>query len=129
MFRDRRKGIRRIYEVAELIPNTAGSKVSMEVRTINRWNPAKDVMEKFQESHKLMEKLQTFTGMTEREIEKQLKEKQFILEWMMKNKIKTLNGVGKVVDEYYQNPEETLEIIRRKTSKATDLVPEQYLEI
>lgn len=47
----------------------------------------------------------------------------------MKNKIKTLNGVGKVVDEYYQNPEETLEIIRRKTSKATDLVPEQYLEI
>jgi flagellar protein FlaI len=128
MFRDRRKGIRRIYEVAELIPAATTSKAKMEVRTIYRWDPAKDVVEKFQESHRLIEKLKAFTGMTDREIQSDLKEKQAILTWMTKNKIKTVNGVGKVVAEYYQNPEETLKIIRRSNSKVTDLVPEKYLE-
>lgn len=125
-FRDRRRGIRRIYEIAEIIPAT--EKVGASVRVLFRWKPAKDVIEKYQESYRLMEKLRVFTGMTDDEIQVDLTEKRMILDWMVKNKIKTVNAVGKVVAEYYQRPGETLEIIKRSDSKAEDLVPKEYLE-
>lgn len=126
MFRDRRRGIRRVYEIAEIIPATGSSKAS--IRVLFKWNPAKDKIEKHLGSLKLMNKLKAFTGMTDREIKKDLIEKREILGWMVKNRLKTVDAVGKVVAEYYQNPKRTMEIIRRKGSKATDLVPEHYLK-
>jgi flagellar protein FlaI len=120
MYRDRRKGIRRVFEIAELIP-------AIRLRILFRWNPKTDKMEKHEESYKLLEKLKLFTGMSDAEIERDLKQKREILDWMVKNQIRTVNGVGKVIAEYYRNPEHVLKLIRKK-AKPTELVPERYLK-
>ena len=72
--------------------------------------------------------MKEFTGMSDSHIRSDLKEKRKILMWMVKNKIKTVDAVGKIVAEYYQDSKKTMKIIRRRDSKATDLVPEHYLK-
>jgi flagellar protein FlaI len=143
MFRDRRRGIRRVYEIAEIVSahDTASRFVKKEtafgstskvgklgdVRILYKWNPATDNVEKHQDSIKVMEKLKAFTGLSDKGIKQDLEEKKKMLNWMIENDIKTVDAVGKVVAEYYQAPKKTLDIIRRKDSKATDLVPTDYL--
>jgi flagellar protein FlaI len=144
MFRDRRRGIRRVYEIAEIVSveDMSGSFMKKEtafgnrskfgktgdVRILYKWNPANDRIEKHQDSIKVMKKLKAFTGLTDSGIQQDLDEKKRILSWMIKNKINTVNAVGKVVAEYYQDPKNILSIISRKGSKATDIVPADYLE-
>ncbi|MCD6403331.1 MAG: type II/IV secretion system ATPase subunit [Candidatus Aenigmarchaeota archaeon] len=127
MFRDRRKGIRRVYEVAEIVSKFIGSRITSEVRVMYRWNPSKDRMSQLKRSVKLIKKLKTFTGMSDREIRQDLKEKESILKWMVKNSINTVNAVGYLVSLYYQNPEKILSMVKKK-KKASDLVPRYYLE-
>lgn len=127
MFRDRRRGIRRVYEVAEILSSAEGAKIKSEIRVLFRWKPSVDKIVKFEESLKLMEKLKTFTGMSDREIQKDLKEKQKILEWMVKNNVNTVNAIGYVVSRYYLEPEKVLEVVR-KGDRATDVIPKHYLE-
>jgi len=128
MFRDRRRGIRRVYEVAEILPVTEGSKLRSEVRVLYRWKPSVDKIVKQQESLRLLEKLKTFTGMSDDEIEKDLKEKKMILEWLVKNDVKTVNGIGFLVSLYYQNPRKVLKVVKKRSSKASDIIPKYYLE-
>ena len=43
----------------------------------------------------------------------QCHEKKRILEWLVKNKINDVNGVGRIVSEYYIDPERILERIKK----------------
>jgi len=43
--------------------------------------------------------------MTPEEINKDLKEKQMILQWMLKNNIKDVNPVGQIMRIYYKTPD------------------------
>ncbi len=129
MFRDRRKGIRRIYEVVEMLPTiaTGEEKAKEELRVLFKWDPLKDEIIKYKESIKLMEKLKSYGGMTEIEIQKDLKAKQVILDWLVRNKVNTVNGVGFVISEYYQDPENVLKLIKNKKN-ADEIIPKYYLE-
>lgn len=109
MYRDRRSGIRRIFQVAELLPPTGRRGASL--RVLFRWNRRNDTIERFQKSYKLIERLQMHTGMSLQELEIDVKRRQKVLEWMVKNRINTVNGVGKVIAEYYKNPENVLKIV------------------
>jgi flagellar protein FlaI len=128
MFRDRRSGIRRIYQVAELNPKTGRSgETGLTLRILYTWDPLKDSIRRFQESYRLIEKLEMHTGMDEKEIEKDLKNKEKILNWMVKSHIKTIDGVGVVVAEYYKEPDKVLKIVN-KDGKAEELIPKRLLE-
>jgi flagellar protein FlaI len=126
MFRDRRSGIRRIYQVAELIP-PAGAKQNLTMRVLFKWNARKDKIERFQNSYRLMNKLEMHTGMSLAEIEKDIKEKEMILNWMVKNGVKTVDGVGKLVAEYYKDPQTVLNIVK-KNENADKIIPKNLLE-
>jgi len=126
MFRDRRSGIRRIYEVAELVPPT-GTKTSITPRVLFKWDARKDTILKYQKSYRLMNKLEMHTGMTTKEIEEDLKNKEKILNWMVKNNVNTVDGVGKVVAEYYRDPKNVLNIVN-KNEKVEKLIPKHLLE-
>jgi len=123
MFRDRKKGIRRLYEIAEIVTRDTGTETKIEIRTLYKWKPNVDKIVKLQDSLKLIDKLKTFTGMTDQDIHNELKQKKKILSWLVKNKVRTVNEVGKVVAEYYQKPSETLKIINK--GKTSDLIPTQ----
>ncbi len=126
MFRDRRTGRRRIYQVAELIPPT-GQRQGMTIRVLFKWNARKDSIEKFQRSYRLINKLEMHTGMSPTEIEKNIMEKEMILKWMVKNKVNTVDGVGRLVAEYYRDSKKVLDIVR-KNEKADRIIPKNLLE-
>jgi len=109
-YRQRRTGVRRTLEVAEVIP---GEK-AVKLNRVWRWNPKKDEMEKAGSYVRLLEELQLYTGMDEKEIEGDLKEKKDILAYMVKNQIYDIDDVGRVAAKYYRDREAVVEAVRDK---------------
>ncbi len=109
MFRDRKKGIRRVYQVAEFIP----SKEIVSANILYRWVPEKDIISSHNESMIFFDDLSRHTGMSLSEINKYLDEKKSILNWMLKNKIRNLNSIGNVMNIYYNDKEMLKSIIRK----------------
>ncbi len=117
-FRDRRLGIRRIFQVAELIPpERGGNNASLNV--IFRWKADEDVIEQYAEIYRMFEELHMHTGMTKSEIASDLKDKVKILEWLEKNKVNTVDSIGKIISEYYSEPESILDLANK--NKKPDL--------
>ncbi|MCK5176991.1 MAG: Flp pilus assembly complex ATPase component TadA, partial [Candidatus Aenigmarchaeota archaeon] len=98
-YRHRRKGIRRTTEVAEIISTEDKCRVNI----IYRWNAQTDQIEKINEVYRIYDEISMYSGMTKKEIETDIANKVVILDWMMKHKIKTVNSVGKILAEYYQD--------------------------
>ncbi len=113
MHRDRRKGIRRTFQVAEIVPPERGP---IGLNILYRWRADKDEIIPFRPSVRVIETLKLFTGMTDQEIKKDLKNKMKVLRWMVKNNINTVNTVGRVVSEYYLDEEKVLKIINENQS-------------
>lgn len=108
-YRDRRKGIRRTLELAEVL----SGEDKLDVNYLYRWRPRNDSFEKANDSIRIMEELNLHTGMTPKEINKDLKEKQMILQWMLKNNIKDVNAVGKTMRIYYKTPDIILNTVKK----------------
>jgi flagellar protein FlaI len=112
-YRQRRTGIRRTFEVAEVIPQE--NKVSMEV--MYSWDPREDELKKIEESSRLFSELTLHTGFTRKEIADDLKQKQNILKYMIKQDIHEVNSVGKLVAWYYRDPERVLGAVNKNQDK------------
>ncbi len=127
-FRDRRKGIRRIFQIAEIVPVTKWEEYSPHINVLYKWNPADDIIKKVKESVRVLDELKLHTGMTDQEFQKDLIEKASILKWMKDKKINTVDGVGKVVVEYYFDPDKVLSVVK-KNENPTTLVPPALLQV
>jgi len=100
-YRDRRSGLRRLFQLAEILPSEKGPQVNV----LFRWKPLKDEITKEKDSFRVKEEIRLHTGMTDQEIEKDLEEKQEILKWLVKKKVKDINTIGRIVSIYYLKPE------------------------
>jgi flagellar protein FlaI len=110
-YRHRRLGIRRTIEVAEFIPGESG-KFGSRLETLYRWKPLTDTIERARSSIRLINEIRMHTGMTDEQMEFDLQEKESVLQWMLDNKVKTVNTVGKVVAEYYHDKDKVLKIVK-----------------
>ncbi len=108
MFRDRRRGIRRVFQVGEF--NVKSDRADANI--IYRWVPESDKIIKHGESSRFFEDISRNTGMTMVEINKNLKEKKDILTWLIKNKLRKLSEIGKIMDYYYSNREGLMKEIK-----------------
>jgi flagellar protein FlaI len=115
MHRDRRKNIRRVLQIAELIPSSGLKESRIDLNVIFQWIAAEDKIVSLSKSYRVMNDIKLYTGMTEKNIESDLKEKRDILEWLVKNKIKDINEVGRIISEYYRNPEMVLGMVKKGT--------------
>lgn len=129
MFRDRKSGKRRIYEVAEFIPQSEQSiRVESNVKVLYKWKPQEDVIEKRSESYRLLEKLKMHTGMSDEEVRSDLNQRKKILEWLVKNKVNTVDAVGKVVAEYYRDPD-LINGVVRKNKSPEEIIPKELMVV
>jgi flagellar protein FlaI len=112
-YRHRRLGIRRTLEVAEFIPGETG-KFGSRLEILYRWKPTTDTIEKARSSIRLINEIRLHTGMTDEQMEDDLKEKESILQWMLDNNVRTVNTVGKVAAEYYHDRNKVLKIVKSK---------------
>ncbi len=101
MFRDRRKGIRRVLQIAEY----EAGKDSARANILYRWVREEDKLKAHSESSRFFEDISRNTGMSDTEIRKEIDEKKKILMWLIKKGIRDLESVGKVISFYYRNKE------------------------
>jgi len=96
-----------IVEVVELDP------VSREIilNEVFRWDPAKDIFE-YSGRSVLMERIMKENGLAKEYMTEELKRRRMLLEWMLLNKIRRYNDVGRVIRDYYADPEGVSEKIR-----------------
>jgi flagellar protein FlaI len=113
MIRDRRRGLRRVYEVGEVIPRQTSSKVDYDINIMYRWSPGEDRIVKNQDSVRLFDEISRHTSMTESDIQEDLAEKRMVLEWAVKNKLDNLEMIGNLMNRYYRDHDSLIESIRR----------------
>jgi flagellar protein FlaI len=111
MFRDRRRGIRRTLQVSEFV-DAEGEILSVKPNILYRWRPDTDQLDLLNPPQRLFEDLNRFTGMSMAQLKKDMAEKKKILDWMVKNNIRTIEEVGKIMRDYYLNPESLLKRIK-----------------
>ena len=121
MFRDRRRGIRRALQIGEFVVSDEGGRINVKPNMLYRWDPNKDKMVEHSPSVKLYDKLATHTGMDNNEIQKDLKQKQEILNWLVKNNIRDIHNVGQAIADYYLDKDALMDRIKK------NILPTQFM--
>ena len=106
----RQKGhIRRITEIAEVTGLEGGKP---QLSRIFKWNPRTDKVEPTGVPLKFRQVLSELSGRSGTEIEAELKRRAAVLEWMRSKGIRNVFEVGRVIQEYYQDPEGVLRRVK-----------------
>ena len=113
MFRDRRRGIRRTYQIGEFTTSEESGKSTVKPNILYRWKPSTDKIVPHGSSVRLFEDLSRHTGMSLSEINNDLKIKVNILTYMVNNKIRDVESVGKIMNDYYQDHDSLIASITR----------------
>lgn len=115
MFRDRRQGIRRVFQIGEFITTDDEGKVSAKPNLLYRWKASNDSIVAHGDRLHLYEQLSRHTGMSMQEITKDLAAKEKILNWMVKNNLRTIADVGKIMKQYYLDSAMIVEAATKNT--------------
>jgi len=123
MHRDRRKGIRRILEIAELIPTAGVKQMGIELNVIFRWIASEDAITELSKSFRAINDIKLYSGMDDNDVKRDLEDKKKVLKWLVNNKVKDIHEVGRIVSEYYRNREELIKIVEKETDMFSKRVP------
>jgi hypothetical protein len=111
MYRDRRRNIRRMYELGEIVPT---DKEGIKENIIYRFRPFKDEITAAERSIRLMDLIKMHSNMSDQEIQRDLKEKRELLDTMVKKDIRDIEVVGEIISTYYDDHEEARRLVNRK---------------
>ena len=101
MYRNRRSGIRRVFEIGEFIPSEHDGNVSANI--VYQWHPTNDEIARDNPSVRMIDNLSTYTQMSEQDIKDSINERVSVLRYMQKNKMNTIDQVGGIINDYYEN--------------------------
>ena len=105
-YRNRRTGTRKTFQIAEVLPDSSPNVlIQLDIK--------KNIFRKAGKSKSLMGTIEMFTGYTRNEITKSIREKEFVLKWLVKQKLDTVDGVGRVMAEYYTNNDYIMDIVKK----------------
>lgn len=93
--RNRRTGFRRTLQFAEV---TSGG----EIRVLQQYDSHQDTMRNIAAPVRLNETIELFTGMSPREIQKDIQEKVRILKWLVEENIIDVHKIGLIMAKYYK---------------------------
>jgi len=112
MHRDRKKEIRRVLEVSELLSETSKEQLKMELNPVYSWIPSKDSMIKIEKSIRTMDDIKLYTGMSDEALNRDQEEKVKILNWLVKNNVNDIHKVARIISEYYADPKAVLKKVK-----------------
>jgi len=124
MFRDRRRGIRRVFEIGEFLPGLMGNRDELKYRPsiLYKWEPRTDTVRPATEDVSIYEKVGSHTGLSTDEVKKDLELKKKVLDWMVKYAVRQVEDVGKVMNRYYVDKDSVIEVVEQ------DKGPQKLLE-
>jgi archaeal flagellar protein FlaI len=104
-YRNRRTGVRRTFQISEILPNSdTNILIQLDIKS--------GKLQKINESKSLMDTIGLFTGFSKNELIKSLQEKEAVLKWLVNRNISTVDGVGRVMAEYYTRPEYLMKFVK-----------------
>ncbi|MBS3097206.1 CpaF family protein [Candidatus Woesearchaeota archaeon] len=106
MYRNRRTGIRRIFQISEILPDS-------ETNILIQLDIKSGKLKHVNKSKSLIDTLRLFTGFSKEQLNRNLKEKEEVLIWLVKQNINTVNEVGRVMAEYYTDKESIMKKVKK----------------
>ena len=100
-FRHRRFNIRRVLEFAEITKKG-------EPNVLYRWDVKTDKIIGTGKTTTLANTLSLYSGMSSKEIDQDVDEKVKVLDWMVKKGYYEVDQVGRIVSNYYMDPNEVV---------------------
>ncbi|MFQ5648060.1 MAG: type II/IV secretion system ATPase subunit [Candidatus Aenigmatarchaeota archaeon] len=116
MHRDRRKETRRVLSISEIV----GAAPRVELNRIFQWVPSTDKFIRLGASVRAVKEMKFFSGMSDAGLKKDLSDKKLILQWFLKKDLKDIHEVGRIVSQYYVEPEKVLDSIRKGKKPKTE---------
>lgn len=113
-FRNRRSGKRRTFQIAEITPDGDANLLMQYNAKNDTLEPQTNILDEFmgaRKSNSLFENIKLFTGMTDKELEDNLQERTKILNYLVKHKINEVDGVGRIMAEYYTDKENLMKYV------------------
>lgn len=105
-FRNRRSGVRRTFQLAEIMPDSRAN-------VLQQYDSKKDVLTNRSKSKSLMANLSLYTGFSQNEINKELQEKMNVLKYLSKMKYVDVDHVGRVMAEYYTEKDNLMKLVKK----------------
>ena len=105
-FRNRRTGMRRTFQIAEILPDSTPN-------VLMQYDIKKDRLVKVGKSKALFPGLRLYTGFSDVEINKNLKEKEELLNYLLKQNVTAVDDVGRIVAEYYTDKENMMRYVKQ----------------
>ncbi|MBN1793139.1 CpaF family protein [Candidatus Woesearchaeota archaeon] len=103
-FRNRRTGSRRTFQIAEITDQG-------EANIILQYDQKKDTLVRKNQSKSFFASLRLYTGMSDGEINKELAEKERVLNYLVRNDITDVDAVGRIIAEYYTDKENMMKFV------------------
>ncbi len=110
-FQHRGKTVRRITEIAE-IGGLQGDQVEMNI--IYEWDPKEDKIKPTGIPSTFKKKLVELRGVTAQDLEEELRRREEILQYMLDTGVTGVANVGKVINDYYIDPEGLMARVRKE---------------
>jgi len=104
---------KQIIEVIGIDPNTK----EILTNEVFRWIPGKDQFDYSGKSY-ILERIRGSTGMSREDMDRELRVRTEIINWMVYKGVKSYKEFAKIVSEYYEDPKSVLYRMRREMSGA-----------
>jgi flagellar protein FlaI len=108
--RDRRSGQRMTLQIAEMEDNG-------DDRVVLQYNMKTKQTDWKSKPVNLIKRLDEFSGIDESEFNQMMKERAYVLEYLARFKITDIDGVGQVIDRYYNEKGKLFKVIKRKNEQ------------
>ncbi|KYK23224.1 hypothetical protein AYK24_07750 [Thermoplasmatales archaeon SG8-52-4] len=108
----RARRCKQIIEIIDIDPTTK----EILTNEVFRWDPVEDRFVYSGKSY-ILERIRAEKDMTREEMTNEIKNRKLIVEWMNKNNVREFRDVSKLVSQYTESPEETLEMVKKGDKK------------
>ena len=99
---------RRISEVAEVVGIEEGT---VQLNKIFQWNPERDMIENVSVASNTLQQLSELSGKSINNLYKEIENRKLVLNHMVKQNIRSIHDVSKVLELYYKDPQKVLKQI------------------
>jgi flagellar protein FlaI len=99
------KTLRRITEIAE---TTVSDGEKLTLNNVYVWNPKEDVIKPTGTPSVLKQKIAKMRGVDVPQVEAEIKNRETVLRWLVKNNIREIDEVAKTFERYYIDPKKVL---------------------
>ena len=125
-YRNRRNGKRRTFQLAEITPKGDPNVLMHYDAKMDSWLPEKNFIESLLKTKSTFyDTIKSFTGMDNKEIIQDHNEKVKILKYLITHDITSVDGVGRIMAEYYTDKENLMRYVDANTDFPMNVAKEE----